>query len=148
MSSKSMRNNSVPSSPPDSSHRHSQIHSQNFSIFFPRPENGSPDGKDAIAEDDDGHEIAISSTMNHANNGNRNGVSDVLISTRGSGDAGTQVGLQMDLSVGRASSGLNKPKRHGHHHKHSLSHNILSMMDLMSFIITPQNWTPQSRSPE
>ncbi|KAG9024781.1 hypothetical protein FRB95_011071, partial [Tulasnella sp. JGI-2019a] len=137
------------STPPDSSHRHSRIHSRNLSIFFPRPGNGSPNGSDAIAEDDDGQEIEYD---DHENNGNGNGAPDVLIPTSSSsGDAsirgtianGFKFGVKDPNGTTPSSPRLSKPKRRGHHHKHSLSHNFFSFMDPTSSIIAPQNQTPQ-----
>ncbi|KAG8875572.1 hypothetical protein FRB98_007733 [Tulasnella sp. 332] len=140
------------STPPDSSHRHSRIHSRNLSIFFPRPGNGSPNNEDTIAEDDDGQEIEYD---DEGQNGND--IPDILIPTSsGSSDANSRGAMSKGFSFGtKDPNGMapvsprlinsNKPKRRGHHHKHSLSHNFFSFMDPTSSII-PQNYNSPQQS--
>ncbi|KAG8872361.1 hypothetical protein FRB97_007704 [Tulasnella sp. 331] len=140
------------STPPDSSHRHSRIHSRNLSIFFPRPGDGSPNNEDTIAEDDDGQEIEYDDERQNGND-----IPDILIPTSsGSSDANSRGAMSKGFSFGtKDPNGMapvsprlinsNKPKRRGHHHKHSLSHNFFSFMDPTSSII-PQNYNSPQQS--
>lgn len=106
---------SAPPSPLASSsdrHRHSRIHSRNLSVFFPRP--GSAPQQQAISEDE-------AQEIDYPPPG------EVYID-----------GPQSDFKFGvpnpngmppRSPKPTAGPKRRGHHHKHSVSHNFFSFLE-------------------
>ncbi|KAG8959574.1 hypothetical protein FRC03_007763 [Tulasnella sp. 419] len=109
--------------------RHGRIHSRNLSVFFPRPgATGSMNAATPI-EEDGTQEIEYSAE----------GQEIILSSDSGQGSdlgAGFKFGVQnptplppLSPRVGNEMGNpMTKPKRRGHHHKHSLSHNFFSFM--------------------
>ena len=104
-------------------HHHSRIHSRNLSVFFPRP--GGMARQPSAIEEDEGQEIEYSAQ-------------DINISSSNSNDS-PPTSLVSNFKFGDKNPGItpplspqpngNVPKRRGHHHKHSLSHNFFSFMD-------------------
>ncbi|QRV98917.1 cation efflux family protein [Ceratobasidium sp. AG-Ba] len=135
---------------------HARVHSRNLSVYFPRPGASSGGAVESIAEDgdgmDEGQEIEV---------GTRNGEAPIQLipppnanGPRGFADGFRFGGLPADAGA-PAMNDSAAPKRRGHHHKHSLSHNFFSFMEptvtkvsqAYPNIATPIPATPSSWGP-
>ena len=134
-------------------HDHRRIHSRNLSLFFPRP--GSLPAT-SIAEDG-AQEIEYPVPLD-----------EVPVSTIPSGNRGPAIRLHdppgpkklgegftfggrtiSTSSAGSSSDATsinsttsNKPKRRGHHHKHSMSHNFFSFLEPGANLQSPPSQSP------
>lgn len=145
----------VQGSPPTSRrHHHQRIHSRNLSVFFPRP--GSLPV--AIAEDSDGagQDLSIPAvSLNDASPNEGIRLQDPP-GLRRLGEGFTFGGRPERTISGSSSEGaeagmpqVSRPKRRGHHHKHSLSHNFFSFLEPGAHLHPPDSspessWTPSS----
>jgi hypothetical protein len=107
--------------------RHSRIHSRNLSVFFPRP--GSlphPSiAEDGAREFEDTEEAPVTTIPN------------APLPT-GALRSGFTFGERPSPSADTSSDiSMSKSRRRGHHHKHSLSHNIFSFLDPGADLLTP-----------
>jgi hypothetical protein len=138
-------------SPPTTRRHHQRIHSRNLSIYFPRP--GSIPVS-SIAEDGDanGQDVSIPAVS----------LNDTLPSQgillqdppghRRLGE-GFSFGGRPERTISGSSSDSNeqstmpqasRPKRRGHHHKHSLSHNFFSFLEPGQHLQPPVSASPES----
>ncbi|KAG8745434.1 hypothetical protein FRC12_014543 [Ceratobasidium sp. 428] len=117
---------------------HARVHSRNLSVYFPRPGATSGSAVASIAEDGDGDGDIDAEGQEIEVGVNGNGQAPIQLipppnangGPRGFGDGFRFGGLPADAGVPAADgSGAAAPKRRGHHHKHSLSHNFFSFME-------------------
>ncbi|KAG8895661.1 hypothetical protein FRB99_000392, partial [Tulasnella sp. 403] len=117
--------------------RHSRIHSRNLSIFFPRPGDGP---QVASVTDDGAQEIEYS--------GDSQITSETLVFSSNSDGMNKRSSLSANFQFGgknpyggapMSPRPSNVPKRRGHHHKHSVSHNFFSFMEPTSTYSTAPN---------
>ncbi|EAU83814.1 hypothetical protein CC1G_07549 [Coprinopsis cinerea okayama7 len=136
--------------------RHKRLHSRNLSVFFPRPGMNLPstvpeDGGSGEGGDEEGQELEIPSEYDGPSGGVMmpNAGSSVSLPSnrrysRGGGGANPPItplgqgfkfggrpppGEGSESEEGMPMPQVNRAKRRGHHHKHSLSHNFFSFLE-------------------
>lgn len=122
-------NNGLPAPPGVSSaqniHRHSRIHSRNLSVYFPHPGSISATSID----EDDAQEVNFSSSSSLGRTPSDDGI-PMPSASPGPGQRSFREGFTFGARPSEIDSPLSSGAlRRGHHHKHSLSHNIFSFLE-------------------